>query len=92
MKNRIDTSRNKTPWDNCETITVVEEFVKNKYKENYLIKHPKILATEESKILNSIDIEQCRFCASKDIKKNGKNDNNVQIYFFYYTRYEKMFQ
>ena len=35
MKNRVDTSRNKTPWDNIEDVTTLQSFIKNKYNENY---------------------------------------------------------
>lgn len=81
MKNRIDTSRQKTPWDNDNQKTILQEFVSNKYKENYKIKHPKLSETNEYKLLNSIIINNCRYCNSKKIKKNGKNKNNVQVYY-----------
>ena len=33
MKNRVDTSRNKTPWDNIEDVTTLQSFIKNKNNE-----------------------------------------------------------
>lgn len=42
MKNRIDTSRPKTPWDNRDDNTVLQNFIKEKYKENYSLKHHKL--------------------------------------------------
>lgn len=81
MKNRIDTSRQKTPWDNKNDLSDIQSFIKNKYLKNYNFKHPKISDTEEAKILNSIEIKECRYCNSKNIKMNGKNENKVQMYF-----------
>ena len=80
MKNRIDTSRQKTPWDNTENNSL-QEFVKSKYKENYKLKHPILLETNEDKILNSIDIKECRYCGSAKIKKHGFTNNHVQKYY-----------
>ena len=34
MKNRIDSSRQRTPWDNKEDITIIETFIQDKYKDN----------------------------------------------------------
>lgn len=81
MKNRIDTSRQRTSWDNKEELSELQLFIKNKYLENYNFKHPKISETNESIILNSIEITKCRHCNSEEIKKNGKSENGVQIYF-----------
>ena len=39
MKNRIDTSRQKTPWDSKDEKTILQNFVSKKYKENYKAKH-----------------------------------------------------
>ena len=76
-----ETSRQKTPWDNKKELTEVQKFIKSKYSENYKFKHKKISETEEVDLLNSIKIEKCRYCDSTNIKKNGKNQNKVQIYF-----------
>lgn len=81
MKNRIDTSRQKTPWDNKADKTILQEFVSSKYKENYRVKHPKLIETHESNLLNSITINSCRHCDSENIKKNGFTKNNVQRYY-----------
>lgn len=81
MKNRIDTSRQRTPWDSKDDLSELQSFIKNKYLENYNFKHPKISETNEAAILNSIEIKSCRHCNSEKIKKNGKNENGVQIYF-----------
>lgn len=81
MKNRIDTSRRKTPWDNNEELTILQSFIKDKYKSNYNIKHPKLSETNEANIFNSVKIDKCRHCSSKNIKKNGKSSNGVQLYY-----------
>ena len=47
MKNRVDTSRNKTPWDNIEDVTTLQSFIKNKYNENYKFKHPELTSSKE---------------------------------------------
>ncbi len=80
MKNRIDSSRRKTPWDN-KNQTVIQEFIVKKYKDNYKIKHPKLLETGEDAIINSIEIRECRYCHSPNIIKRGKNQNKIQRYY-----------
>ena len=81
MKNRIDASRQKTPWDNKTENTSLQEFVKNKYKDNYKYKHPKLKDTNEAKIFNDVIICNCRYCESENIKKNGFTKNNLQRYY-----------
>ena len=81
MKNRIDNSRKKTPWDNSNDEDIIAKFIKEKYVENYKYKHPKLIDTKESEILNSIIINECRYCNSKNIKKNGFTKNKVQKYY-----------
>lgn len=81
MKNRIDTSRQKTPWDNNADNTLLQEFVKNKYKENYKFKHPSLLETNEDKIFNSVNIKECRHCGSPNIKRHGFTKNHIQRYY-----------
>lgn len=80
MKNKIDTSRQKTPWDDVENITPTQSFIMKKYKENYNNKHPKLSDTEEYKLINSIVIVDCPYCCSSNIKKNGKK-NKIQKYY-----------
>ena len=59
MKNRIDSSRKKTPWENSNNITNTQLFIKKLYKDNYIKKHPALLETNENDILNNIEIKQC---------------------------------
>lgn len=81
MKNRIDSSRQSTPWDNQKDITVIEKFVADKYKENYKNKHPKLSETNEAEFINSIIIKNCCYCDSSSIKKNGYTNNKIQRYY-----------
>lgn len=81
MKNRIDTSRQNTPWDDKEDISIIENFVKDKYKENYTSKHPKLKDTNEAILINSIEIKNCRYCNDENIKKNGFSKNGIQRYY-----------
>lgn len=80
MKNRIDSSRRKNPWDN-NTKTVLQSFIENKYKENYNFKHPKLSETEEAKILNSIKINECRYRSKTQLIKRGTTKNGIQLYY-----------
>lgn len=80
MKNRIDTSRKRTPWDNKDDTTALQDFIKEKYKGNYGFKHPNLSDTNEASILNSIQITNCRYCNSSQISKKGFTNNNVQRY------------
>ena len=81
MKNRIDASRQNTPWDRKEDVSITEAFVKDKYKANYKSKHPKLKDTSESKLINSIKINKCCYCNSDNIKKNGFSKNGIQRYY-----------
>lgn len=81
MRNKIDSSRQKTPWDNEKNATETEKFVKTKYKKNYKIKHPKLNTTNEARLINSIVINNCRQCGSTNIKKQGFTKNGIQRYY-----------
>lgn len=81
MKNYKDTSRQKTPWDELDSLTTTQEFIKNKYKENYEAKHPSLLSTNECIIFNDIKIKDCPYCYSINFVKAGKSQNKIQRYF-----------
>ena len=81
MKNRIDTSRQKTPWDSCKDRTILQSFVMDKYKKDYKLKHPKLSSTKENDLLNSIEVIQCKLCSSENIIKRGKTNNGIQLYY-----------
>lgn len=69
IRNKIDNSRRKTPWDDNASLTATQKFIKIKYEENYCFKHPNLLLTKEFELLNSIKIDECRRCGTKSIRK-----------------------
>ena len=81
MKNRIDTSRQKTPWDKIEETSTLQNFIMDKYKESYSRKHPKLQDTNEAILFNSIEIDKCRKCGFSKIIKKGKTRNGIQMYY-----------
>lgn len=81
MKNRIDTSRQKIPWDNSKELTVIQSFVMEKYKNDYKFKHPSLSSTNENELLNSIKVNRCKMCSSEKIIKRGKTRNGIQLYY-----------
>lgn len=81
MKNRIDTSRQRTPWDNNKDTTNVQDFIKTTYKSAYKYKHKKLSETNENEILNSVKITSCPYCGSTAFKKKGFTKNKIQRYF-----------
>lgn len=81
MKNKIDSSRAKTPWDNCTDKTILQSFIVEKYKDNFSKKHPKLSETNEKDILNSLTITSCRYCSNEKIIRRGRTKNGIQLYF-----------
>ncbi len=81
MKNIIDTSRRKTPWDNSKEISYTQNFIREKYQSNYDIKHPKLIETNEAFLINSIEINCCCYCAKDNFRKYGKTKNGIQRYY-----------
>lgn len=76
-KNRY-VSRRRTPWDNSKELSPLEYFIKKKYLKNFEFKHPKML--NETVLLNSFNLEKCKYCNSLNIKKNGLTKNGIQRY------------
>lgn len=81
MKNIIDTSRRKTPWDNAREITHTQKFIKEKYQSDYKKKHPKLAETDEATIINNTEIRSCPYCEADNIRKYGKTKNKIQRYY-----------
>ena len=81
MKNNIDTSRRKTPWDNSQEITYTQNFIKEKYQSNYRNKHPKLIETNESALINSVEVGICPYCETDNIRKYGITKNKIQRYY-----------
>ena len=74
-------SRRKTPWDNKEELTPLEDFIKSKYLDSFRHKHPKLTETDEANLLNTFEITKCRCCESEKIVKRGFTKNGLQRYF-----------
>lgn len=83
MKNRIDTSRQKTPWDKCKNKTKTQDFISKIYKETYKNKHKKLSETNEKDLINSIKIDKCRHCESTKIVRRGHTPNGIQRFYCY---------
>lgn len=81
MKKRQFTSRRRTPWDSKNELSPIQVFIKNKYEENYISKHPKLIDTDEKNIINSIDITECRNCNSNNIIRYGRTKNLINRYY-----------
>ena len=75
-----NTSRKKTPWDTKESLSPLEAFIKTKYLDSFSYKHPKLIETNESELLNSYVLDCCRHCGSLHIKKKGFTANHIQRY------------
>lgn len=82
QKNSYDhhLSRVKTPWDDDPDITESESYILDKYKEHYYSRHPKLVQSDEYKIINSFSVHTCPYCESSDITKRGFTSNHIQRY------------
>ena len=81
LKNHIIyESRRKTPWDEKESLTPMQEFLTRHYSEHYAERHPVLSETGESELINSYIPEKCPHCESVSFKKNGFTSNGVQRY------------
>jgi len=79
-KQVIYESRRKTPWDEKESRTPMQEFLSNHYKEHYAERHPALSETGEAELINSYIPEKCPYCESVLFKKSGFTTNGVQRY------------
>jgi len=73
-------SRRKTPWDEEEHRTPMQEFLYWHYSTHYDDRHPPLSETGETQLINSYIPKVCTYCASKTIKMNGHTQNGVQRY------------
>lgn len=70
MKNKYkNTPRRKTPWDAYAQLNPLEEFIKSNYLDSFYYKHPKLFETNETILLNTYVLKQCKLCNSHHIKK-----------------------
>jgi len=73
-------SRKRTPWTGKNEATPLQSFIDTTNLINYEKKHPSILDTEESLLLNSYSPNTCRYCQSQRIQKYGFTKNYVRRY------------
>lgn len=74
-------SRKKTPWDDVFDATPTQEFIMNKYNENYKNKHPNLNDTNEAELINSVEVKTCPYCNYVDFIKYGKTNNHIIRYY-----------
>jgi len=77
LRNR---SRRRTPWDEKEERTPMQEFLYQQYKDHYERCHPALTETGEADLINSFIPEVCPYCLGKGFKRYGKTHNGVQRY------------
>lgn len=73
-------SRRKTPWDDKDTLSPTQVFIRDKYLNEYYSNHPKLSDTSEAVFLNSFDMRCCKHCGSIDFIKRGHTSNGIQRY------------
>jgi transposase-like protein len=78
MKKIRSKSRRKTPWTDMPEATALQAFIDESNQGNYRRKHPRIPDTGEVELLNSLDVQECRHCQSKDIQRFGFTLNGVR--------------
>lgn len=75
-KYKRNSSRRKTPWDNQITLTPMQEFIKDRYQEEYDNKHPDISNSKEIilLLLTLVDYVILKIFKNMDILKQEFND------------------
>ena len=73
-------SRRRTPWDNNESLTPIQSFLRMHYIAQYEARHPKLNETGEADLINSFVPSKCPYCNSEKFKKRAKTANGVQRY------------
>lgn len=73
-------SRRKTPWDEKEHRTPMQEFLLQQYNAYYEERHPLLIETKEAQLINTYKPKVCPHCASEAFKMNGYTRNGVQRY------------
>jgi hypothetical protein len=73
-------SRQKTPWDERESRTPMQDFLQRHYKTQYEDRHPTLTDTGEAELINSYVPKECPHCASETTKLNGYTRNGIQRY------------
>jgi len=80
MNKHNTSSRRRTPWTGNDNATPLQSFIDKSNIINYKKKHPSILDTNESTMLNSYSPDICRYCQSPKIHKYGFTGNHIRRY------------
>ncbi len=78
--NNRSRSRRKTPWDDFQR-TETQEFVRDVHLQLYALKHEKLSESGEAILLNAVTVQQCRYCGSENIKRNGHSRSGINRYY-----------
>ena len=79
-KDFIYQSRQKTPWDEMEQRTPVQDFLHHHYHAHYEERHPNLKETGEATLINSYLPDGFPYCANPSFQKWGFTKNGVQRY------------
>lgn len=58
----------------------MQEFLYNHYKKSYDERHPVLTETGETELINAYVPNECPYCSSVTMKRNGRTRNGVQRY------------
>jgi len=75
-----DKSRRVTPWDEGDSLTATQQFLKRHYDEYYEERHCPVGESGEAEMVNSYPPTKCPYCGSLKFKKSGRTGSGVQRY------------
>lgn len=78
--NFYNSSKRRTPWDEVESLTPTQAFIKSNYLDTYYNRHPILKTTNEAELLNSLEVRCCKYCGSTSFIKKGFTGNGIQRY------------
>jgi len=73
-------SRQRTPWDEKEGRTAMQEFLYQHHQKRYEERHPKLRETGETELINSYGAKNCPYCESAGCRLHGHTGNGVRRY------------
>lgn len=80
MARKTHKSRRETPWDGKDDLTPTQQFIHDQHKKHYEERHPSILASGESALINSYAPNKCPYCKSTEFIRFGFDNNGIQRY------------
>ena len=73
-------SRRITPWDGGANLTATQIFLKRYYDGHYAERHQAVEESGEADMINSYIPTKCPFCGSKEFKRRGLSQSDIQRY------------